>query len=314
MEHIFRLSLGPSRAACVIFKVVVFFCVLRPALWKDSVLWGSIRLSKAFAPAFYLQEYPFSKTWDHPLSEYSGVRPGRISLTPNVYKFVTQVPSHERVFSVSSVCFPSSLHSQGLYAFSWASPILTRLDPHTSHSVSSSGSLCSWLKAIKTHALLQWPTTGSTKDIEKYTKSRERFKNTSQHGNQLALAMGQNTRSISFLRQVEAACPPVWRLVWSYDLMYSVALYKRMAPWKQSTRYARSTACLVLWFLISPVSYKSYICAAWIGSWILRTSPARSALVKGIVMLKSIFAPWLFVNTFPFAVWRIWGLDFLAVF
>lgn len=198
---------------------------------------------KAFVPAFYLQEYPFSKTWDHPLSEYSGVRPGGISLTPNVYRFVPQVPSHERVFSVSSVCFPSSLHSQGLYAFSWASPILTRLDPHTSHSVSSSGSLCSWLKAIKTLALLQWPTTGNTKDIEKYTKSRERFKNTSQHGNQLALAMGQNTRSISFLRQVEAACPPVWRLVWSYELMYSVALYKRMAPWKQSTRYARSTAC-----------------------------------------------------------------------
>lgn len=112
MEHIFKLSLGPSRAACIIFKVVVFFCVLRPALWKDS------DYLKAFAPAFYLQEYPFSKTWDHPLSEYSGVRPGRISLTPNVYRFVTQVPSHERVFSVSSICFPSSLHSQGLYAFS----------------------------------------------------------------------------------------------------------------------------------------------------------------------------------------------------
>lgn len=73
---------------------------------------------KAFASAFYFQEYPFSKTWDHPLSEYSGVRPVRISLTPNVYRFVTEVPSHERVFSVSSVCFPSSLHSQRLYAFS----------------------------------------------------------------------------------------------------------------------------------------------------------------------------------------------------
>lgn len=75
---------------------------------------------------------------------------------------------------------------------------------------------------------------------------------------------------------------------------------KGLACWVQGLLLEPGHSCLELWFCMSPDSCKSYICASLRGapgSW----EPAWSLLVKGIVMLKFIFAPWLFVSTFPFA-------------